>query len=104
MRNPDSDNYGRYYWVVDVERTISANGWLSLFADEMNVNANGDLVFICHSPKDEGRKFTGLTLQSGKWVSAYAADLWIGDPVVVDKWECPEEVNSCPGRAQSASR
>ena len=98
MRNPNSADYGTYYWVVDVGTTVSANGRLSVWADEMKVNDHGDLVFINHYGTDGRHKFVGLLLASGNWIAAYAASVFSGAPMVVYKWKFPVRPGCSPGR------
>ena len=89
------ENYGDYYWIVEVPPEISTEGWISIHADDVSVSPSGDLIFTNHSraKNEEGesrRSFPGMILAAGHWKHCHAADAVSGDPIVVDFWAMPD--------------
>ena len=86
-----ADQYGKSYWLVEVPRSVSADGFISLMADRAEVVA-GSLVF---SRNDRAEKpgIALLGLPPGSWTSFYAASMIDGRPVAVDHWPNPQPVS-----------
>ena len=86
--NKNAEKYGKFYWGV----TLSDGRSLSFFANKIDVK-DGALVAtheILSSNEDDGLPQTPLIIASGQWSACYAADVFTGDPVCIDKTESSE--------------
>jgi len=77
-------DYGRYRFIAEVHRSVSADGFISIMADGIEVSASGDLIFKCHVK--DGSEIIGLVLARSQWTSCFTASMIDGQPVAVDRW------------------
>ena len=77
-------DFGSRYFVAEVHRSVSADGFISIMADGIEVSASGDLIFKCHGK--DGSELVGLVLARSQWTTCFAASMIDGQPVAVEQW------------------
>lgn len=81
----DTAKYGQYYFCAKVSPGLSQNGEIYLMADEVEISAEGGLVFW--RKKEGGPRLPNLILAKGQWAAVYAASMFDGSAVAVDHWK-----------------
>jgi len=84
----DNTDHGHLYFIVEVTRDISSDGWISFMANDVSVSPNGDLITLNHG---RGIKYPGLILPRGKWLYCHAASMIDGRAITVDHWNTDDE-------------
>jgi len=81
MGTSGCEKYGDLYWCVKVIESVSPDGEVYIYADEVKTTQDGSLWLI-------GKKgHPNLVLPSGKWLACYAASVIDGAAVAVEHWK-----------------
>jgi hypothetical protein len=83
-----ADHHGTFYWCI--KSTLSKSGEIYLYADRMEITANGSLICWGGGRSDEDppdNPTIMLALPAGKWDAFYAASCMGGHAVAVEHWE-----------------
>lgn len=90
---------GKFYFIVEVTKDISRDGWISFAADDVTVSPNGDLIAMNHTV-NQNEKYPGLIITRGKWLYCHAASMIDGDAITTDHWNFEERHNKNAERAK----
>ena len=74
---------GDRYWCVKTD--LSESGEIYFYADEIEVNSNGDMIGWVKP--EEGNDWQGIAIASGNWSVFFAADCFDGHAVEVGHWK-----------------
>ena len=77
-----ASNYGSKYWGIGVNKSLSADGWMSTNADSVTISPTGDLIFMNHG--GDGATWPGLIIAKGQWLYCHAASVIDGGMITVD--------------------
>ena len=80
----ETKDYGRYYWCVKVPKTVSKDGEIYVYADQVRVLPSG--VLECVAQSKDGIERMNLGLAPGQWTAIYAASVMDGSAVAVEHW------------------
>ena len=76
-----NNNQGDYYWCVLVDKSISEDGEIYLYAQEYKILDNGSICFL------DKKEFPKLHIANGKWSLIYAASCIDGHAICVEHWK-----------------
>ena len=84
-----NQTYGKYYWCVKVIENLSPSKEIYVFADEVEVTPNGDLIFwnTSHGTASKDNPVVNLSIAKGSWVAFFGASVMDGSAVAVEYWE-----------------
>jgi hypothetical protein len=77
----EAERYGNFYWCIKTD--LSPAGDIYIFADKVEINENGDLIFICK----EKNHYQNMSFAKGEWKCFFAASVMDGHAVAVEHWE-----------------
>ena len=80
MANPNATNYGKYYWCIKVDESISPDREIYVYADEFRIS-EGALDAI---GKDG---YSLLTIAKDFWHAYFAASVLDGHAIAVEYWK-----------------
>ena len=87
---PGPGQYGAWYWCIKVPRSVSKNGEIYVFADEIKVTPTGDLLaqggYRKEFDETPAKPLTVLALAAGKWTAFYASSCLDGSATAVQHW------------------
>ncbi len=83
----NAGNYGQFYWCVKVDKSLSQNGEIYLYADKVEITPTGDLVFYAYRPDRDPNFSYNLALAAGRWITFFAASVMDGAACAVEHWK-----------------
>ena len=87
-------SYGNKYWCVKVPKTMSKNGEIYVFADDVRFQQDGSVLFMGYGwdtsvrPRVKTREelAVNLALAPKNWTAVYAASCMDGSAIAVEHW------------------
>lgn len=83
LHGKSANEYGRYYWGIEVAKDLSEDGRIYVMADDVQIK-EGVLLFV---RKKEGSEQVNLAIAPGKWLAVYSASVADGSAVAADRWQ-----------------
>jgi hypothetical protein len=74
---------GDYYWCI--KTSLSEDGELYVYADEIKINETGDLIAVGHRTDKTAEPNLGIA--AGQWSGFYAASVLDGSAIAVEHWK-----------------
>jgi hypothetical protein len=90
----EATDYGNFYWCVKVPKTMSKSGEIYVFADEVQFQLDGSVLFLGYGwdnsvhPHVKTRETlrVNLALAPKSWTGVYAASCMDGHAIAVEHW------------------